>query len=285
MPCASCRRAAVVPRLTRVRLTSLGTASVLLEYAASRLITDPTFDAEGSTYSMAPKWLPGDWFDSTKGYTSPTTPAAVGHLDAALISHDHHFDNLDRSGRALVVSDAVDAVVTHPAGARRLGREVATGRVTGLGAGESTTLRHGIRITGLPARHGPRFTPQVNQVTGFLLEAPDEPTVWITGDTVMTSAVRAAARAHRGVDVLIVHCGAVRFPRAPLLGRALFTFTPAEVVELCRLLEPRVVIPVHRSGWSHFQPEAELRAALEGAGFGDRTRWLEPGESTEVSRG
>jgi L-ascorbate metabolism protein UlaG (beta-lactamase superfamily) len=272
-----------MPRLQGVRLTYLGTASVLLEYAASRLITDPTFDAEGSTYSMAPSWLPGHGFDSTKGYTSPAAP---GHLDAALISHDHHFDNLDRSGRALVTSDAVDAVVTHPAAARRLGRERAAagvaGEVTGLGAGSSTTIGRGIRITGMPARHGPRFTPQVGEVTGFLLEAADEPTVWITGDTVMTSAVRAAARVQRRVDVLVVHCGAVRFPRVPLFGRALFTFTPAEVVELCRLLEPRVIIPVHRSGWSHFQPEAELRAALEGAGFGYRTVWLQPGESAAV---
>jgi L-ascorbate metabolism protein UlaG (beta-lactamase superfamily) len=266
-----------------VRLTYLGTASVLLEYAASRLITDPTFDAEGSTYSMAPAWLPGHGFDSTKGYTSPAAP---GQLDAALISHDHHFDNLDRSGRALVTSDAVDAVVTHPAAARRLGRERdaagVAGQVTGLGAGSSTTLRHGIRITGMPARHGPRFTPQVGEVAGFLLEAEGEPSVWITGDTVMTPAVRAAARAHRGVDVLIVHCGAVRFPRVPLLGRALFTFTAAEVVELCRLVDPRVVVPVHRSGWSHFQPESEVRVALEEGGFGDRVRWLDVGESTEA---
>jgi L-ascorbate metabolism protein UlaG (beta-lactamase superfamily) len=269
-----------------VRLTYLGTASVLLEYAASRLITDPTFDAEGSTYSMAPSWLPGHGFDSTKGYTSPANAADVGHLDAALVSHDHHFDNLDRSGRALVISPAVDAVVTHPAAARRLGRERAAagvaGQVTGLGAGQRSTIAGGIQVTGMPARHGPRFTPQVGEVTGFLLEAPGEPTVWITGDTVLTRAVRAAARAHRGVDVLIVHCGAVRFPRVPLLGRSLFTFTPAEVVELCRLTDARVVVPVHRSGWSHFQSEGDLRAALDGAGFGDRVRWLGLGESTEV---
>jgi L-ascorbate metabolism protein UlaG (beta-lactamase superfamily) len=83
--------------------------------------------------------------------------------------------------------------------------------------------------------------------------------------------------------VLVVHCGAVRFPRVPLLGRALFTFTPAEVVELCRLADPRVIVPVHRSGWTHFQPESEVRAALDGAGFGERVRWLEVGESTTVS--
>ena len=243
----------------------LGTASVVLDYsgsddASSRLITDPTFDPAGSTYSMAPPWLPGTWFDSTKGYTTPVAPPELGRFDAALISHDHHFDNLDIAGRALVMSDAVSTVVTNPSAARRLGR--LRGGVVGLTHGASTTVStkaggSGIQITGVPARHGPRFTPQVSQVTVFLVEAPGEPRVWITGDTVMTSAVRAAALAHKGdVDVLVVHCGAVRFPGAPLLGRALFTFTPAQVVELCELLELRVVIPVHRAGWTHFQPES-----------------------------
>jgi len=270
-----------------VKVTYLGTASVVLDYAGSRLITDPTFDAAGSTYSMAPPWLPGTWFDSTKSYPSPETPE--GRFDAALISHDHHFDNLDLAGRALVISDAVGAVITNPAAARRLGR--LRGAVSGVRPGETKAIGSGIHITGLPARHGPRFTPQVSQVTGFLLEATDpekaaEPRVWITGDTVMTPQIRAAARSKQHqVDVLIVHCGAVRFPRAPLLGGAVFTFTPAQVVELCALLDPKVVIPIHRSGWTHFQPEAELRAALEGSGFGERTRWLEPGESTEVAAG
>jgi L-ascorbate metabolism protein UlaG (beta-lactamase superfamily) len=257
----------------------------VLDYAASRLITDPTFDPAGSTYSMAPPWLPGTWFDSTKGYTSPSAPP--GGFAAALISHDHHFDNFDVAGRALVMSDAVAAVVTNPPAARRLGR--LRNGVVGLRPGQQTaipsaTVGSGIHITGLPARHGPRFTPQVGEVTGFLLEAPHEPRVWITGDTVMTPQIRSAARQQKGrVDVLVVHCGGVRFPKAPLLGRALFTFTPAQVVELCELLDPRVVIPVHRSGWTHFQPESELRAALDGSAFGERVRWLEPGESTEVT--
>jgi L-ascorbate metabolism protein UlaG (beta-lactamase superfamily) len=186
-----------------------------------------------------------------------------------------------------VLSDAVDAVVTNPAGARRLRRERTAagvpGPVTGLAPGEGTTIEGGIQVTGMPARHGPPLSPQVNQVTGFLVEASDEPSVWITGDTVMTPAVRAAAAAHRGVGVLVVHCGAVRFPRVPVFSKALFTFTPAEVVELCRLADPRVIVPVHRSGWTHFQPESEVRAALDDAGFGDRVRWLDLGESTTVS--
>ena len=37
-----------------MKLTYLGTASVLLEYGGQRLLTDPVFDPPGRTYSMGP---------------------------------------------------------------------------------------------------------------------------------------------------------------------------------------------------------------------------------------
>ncbi len=43
----------------------------------------------------------------------------VGTLDALLLSHDHHFDNLDNSGRALL--QTVGVTYTTTSGAERLG--------------------------------------------------------------------------------------------------------------------------------------------------------------------
>jgi hypothetical protein len=42
-------------------------------------------------------------------------------LDAVLLSHDHHFDNLDHAGRALLPS--ARRVLTTGAGAARIGAE------------------------------------------------------------------------------------------------------------------------------------------------------------------
>lgn len=260
-----------------MKLTYLGTASVLLDYAGQRLLTDPVFDAQGSTYSMGPAGVPERWFASTRQYTSPLTVEQVGHVDAILLSHDHHKDNLDTSGRALLVSAAVDAVITNPAAEKRLGLD----KVTGLKAGESATLG-GITVTAVAAQHGPSYVPQTGQVTGFSLTAPGEPSVWLSGDTVLTDRVREAARALRGVDVAVINAGGVRFPTAPLVGKAMFTFDPAQFVEVCQLIDPRVIVPVHRSGWTHFQPENDLRRALDNAGLLGRTRWLELGETTEL---
>ena len=114
------------------------------------------------------------------------------------------------------------------------------------------------------------------------MTAAGEPSVWLSGDTVLTDVVREAARSMRGIDVAVINAGGVRFPSAPLVGKDLFTFTPEQFVEVCRLADPRVIIPVHRSGWSHFQSENDLRSALDAAGLLERTRWLGLGESTEI---
>jgi L-ascorbate metabolism protein UlaG (beta-lactamase superfamily) len=248
-----------------MKVTYLGTASVLLEYGGLRIITDPVLDAPGESYSFGPGYAPKSWFQSSRSYAVPDLD--LGGIDVALVSHDHHGDNLDAAGRDLLAG--IPFVVTNPWAARRLGAH-------GLRSGEATGI-DSVTITATPARHGPRFTPQVNQVTGFLLSAPDEPTVWISGDTVLTDELRAALPSLRA-DVAIIHCGGVQFPKAPLFGRMTFTLDVPHVVEALALLEPRVTIPVHRSGWSHFEPEAPLRAALDPA----TTRWLELGESTTI---
>ncbi|MFE9694232.1 MBL fold metallo-hydrolase, partial [Micromonospora sp. NPDC005806] len=46
-------------------------------------------------------------------------PSALGPLDAVLLSHDHHADNLDDAGRAILPT--ATTVITIQAGARRIG--------------------------------------------------------------------------------------------------------------------------------------------------------------------
>src|SRR5262249_22494986 len=73
--------------------------------------TDPTFDPPGDAYGRPPATL-------TKTQGPALSPEAVGRIDAVLLSHDHHADNLDHAGRALLAQ--VGRVATTPAGAGRL---------------------------------------------------------------------------------------------------------------------------------------------------------------------
>jgi len=60
-----------------------------------RLLTDPTLDPAGSEY-------PTPLYTLRKTAGPALTAAALLPLDAVLLSHDHHFDNLDRAGRRLL---------------------------------------------------------------------------------------------------------------------------------------------------------------------------------------
>ena len=188
-------------------------------------------------------------------------------------------------------------MVTTVAGARRLARPVSgkDGPGRGLGLGERViglapgagTRVGAVTITATLARHGPFYAPQVHEVVGFLLDVESGPRIWISGDTVLYPALAAELAElglRRPVDVAVVHCGAVRFPRVPVLGKERFTFDAREAIEACRLVQARKIVPVHRSGWSHFlQPEAELEAAFASSELAERTTVLDLGATLRLT--
>ena len=190
-----------------------------------------------------------------------------------LLTHDHHGDNLDTAGRALL--PAAGVVVTTASGARRLG-----GTARGLEPWGTTTLETpglpAIEITATPCRHGPPLSrPIVGDVIGFALrwEGQQDGVLWISGDTVLFDGVREVAGRFE-VDVALLHLGGVRFP---VTGPLRYTMTAREAVELCRLVRPRVAVPIHYEGWAHFREgreavERELAAA--GRRARRRFRWV-----------
>jgi L-ascorbate metabolism protein UlaG (beta-lactamase superfamily) len=70
--------------------------------------------------------------------------------------------------------------------------------------------------------------------------------LWISGDTVLYSGVREVADRLR-VGVALLHLGGVRFP---VTGPVRYAMTARQAVELCRLVRPRTVVPVHYRGGS-----------------------------------
>jgi L-ascorbate metabolism protein UlaG (beta-lactamase superfamily) len=257
-----------------VRVTHIGGPTVLLEIGDWRILTDPTFDAPGRRYTFG-------WGTASRKLTGPALTAdELPPLDAVLLSHDHHDDNLDDAGRALL--PGADTVVTTTSGARRLG-------ASGLEPWGTTTLeapgRPAIEITATPCRHGPPLShPIVGDVIGFALrwDGQQHGVLWISGDTVLYDGVRELAN-RLDVDTALIHLGAVRFR---ISGPLRYTMTASEAIELCELIGPRTVIPIHYEGWKHFKEgRAEIEREFAGAPEQVRAsvRWLAIGEPAELA--
>ena len=256
-----------------VRLTHIGGPTVLIEVGGWRLLTDPTFDAAGRRYFFG-------WGTMSRKLTGPAIAAGdLEPIDAVLLTHDHHDDNLDTAGRALLPSAGV--VVTTVSGAKRLG-----GESRGLEPWATTRLeapeRPAIEITATPCRHGPPLShPIVGDVVGFALrwDGQEHGLLWISGDTVLYDGVREVADRLQ-VDTALLHLGGVRFP---VSGPVRYTMTARDAVELCSLVRPRTAIPIHYEGWKHFR---EGRAAIEREfarapeDIQKRIRWLPIGVAT-----
>jgi len=258
-----------------VRLTHIGGPTVLIEAAGWRLLTDPTFDPAGRVYAFG-------WGTSSRKLTDPAMEAgALGPIDAVLLTHDHHGDNLDGAGRALLPS--AGTVVTTVSGARRLG-----GGARGLAPWGTTTLegagRPSIEVTATPCRHGPPLSrPIVGDVVGFALrwEGQRHGALWISGDTVLYGGVRQVA-GRIPVGLALLHLGGVRFP---VTGPLRYTMTARDAVELLGAVRPHTAVPVHYEGWKHFQqprPDIEREFASAPPAVRASIRWLPIGTPTDL---
>lgn len=92
--------------------TYIGGPTLLIKISKMRFLSDPTFDPAGSRYAAGPVRLE----KTTDPAAGPDTMPAV---DAVLLTHDQHRDNLDVAGRAYLPRAGV--VLTTVSGAVRLG--------------------------------------------------------------------------------------------------------------------------------------------------------------------
>jgi L-ascorbate metabolism protein UlaG (beta-lactamase superfamily) len=248
----------------KLGITLSGGPTALLELGGVRLLTDPTFDPPGD-HSIGERVL-------VKTEDSVLTEGAVGVVDAVLLSHDQHPDNLDDRGRAYLAT--VPLTLITPSGAERLG-----GTARGLAPWEVTQVGP-LTVTAVPALHGPEGAEQVaGEVTGFVLSGDGLPTVYVSGDNASVELVREIASRFR-IDVAVLFAGAARtalFDGAPL------TLTSEDAVEAAKALGSAKVVPLHFRGWQHFHEGPDvLRNAFEAAGLTDRLVLLEPGERADV---
>jgi L-ascorbate metabolism protein UlaG (beta-lactamase superfamily) len=219
-------------------ITWIGGPTALIEYAGLRIVTDPTFDTP-QTYR--------DPEETTLVKTTgpALSRAELGSVDLILLSHHGHKDNLDWEGLELI-AQGIPTLSTLTAASELFG-----GTVIGLDNWEIHDFRH-ITVTAVPALHGPPGSEKlVGSVTGFVLEADGEPTLYVSGD-------------NASVDVAILFAGAARVADID----AALTLTSADAVAAASALQAKRVVGLHTEDWQHFSENtADLEAAFANSGL------------------
>lgn len=247
----------------------IGTATVLLRYAGFTILTDPNFLHAGDHVHL------GYGLTSERKTNPAIDLADLPPVDFVLLSHLHedHFDR--RVAREL---DRSLPIVTTEQAAASL-RGMGFGRAEGLDRWGSIVVEKGasrVRVTAMPARHGPpvvsRFLPDT---MGSMLdfEAPAL-RLYISGDTLVHEDLRAIPRRYPGIDLALLHLGGTR-----ILG-VLVTMDAAQGVEALQILDPRKAIPIHYDDYTVFRsPLEDFVKAVREAGLEDRVVYLARGET------
>lgn len=247
----------------------VGGPTALIGIGGLFLLTDPTFDP------------PGDHPIGKRNLVKTTSPAVsvetLGGVDAVLLSHDQHPDNLDTAGRKYVSSARL--VLTTASAAERLG-----GVAQDLPAWQSRVLARpgggNLKITGVPAQHGPAGTEYITgEVRGFVLSGDGLPTIYISGDNASLAVVQEIADHAGPIDIAVLFAGRARSP----LMDAYLTFSADQAAQAAGILGSPVVIPMHVDGWAHLNEGADLiPKAFAQRGLADRLQILTPGVTTAV---
>jgi L-ascorbate metabolism protein UlaG (beta-lactamase superfamily) len=253
--CGTSPGARLTPDRKPFAVTVLGGPTTVLDIAGHRLVCDPTFDP------------PTDYGYLVKVEGPAAGIAQVGVVDVVLLSHDLHPDNLDYSGRDFALSTPL--ILAPPTAARRLG-----GPAKALRSWESWTLNQ-LTVTAVPARHGPA-DGELNdegfvncEVSGFVIEAPNAPTTYVSGDNASLALVRQVYDRFGTIDCAVLFAGAAAVP-TKFGGRPL-SLTAERAVAAAEILDAPHVVVAHQQGWRHFtQDKDETRRAFNDAGLVDR---------------
>ncbi|KAK5655382.1 hypothetical protein OQA88_5652 [Cercophora sp. LCS_1] len=256
-------------------ITYIGTATAILHIGDVNFLTDPVFSPVGTTWDLGIVTL-----ETLK--SAALGLADLPPIDAVLLSHEDHPDNLDEPGRQTLEGRHV---LTTPDGAKRLAPRPG---VRALQPWETVTLKLGGRnfdITGTPCVHLPG-----GEVTGFIVTTEEfgktdgKPNaIYFSGDTVYIPEL-AKMKETWHISVAIINNGKVMV-ELPDAGEPLqITVGGADAAKLFRDIEADVFVPMHYESWAHFtEGKEQLAAELEKEGVSDKVIWLTPGSTTKIA--
>ncbi|MEM1330218.1 MAG: MBL fold metallo-hydrolase [Planctomycetota bacterium] len=258
-----------------MRIHQIRNATIVIETGEHSVLVDPMLSKAGTL----PAFFTGRFPDRMNPLTELPENAdkLLSRITHGLQTHIHfgiESDHLDPPGAALLRDAGVPVYC-------REGDEL-TLREHGLDARplelDVDAAFLGGTIRPVPAMHargeiGERMGPGV----GYVIALPGEPVLYLTGDTIMTDAVRETTRTHRP-DVIVAPLGGAQTDTGdPIL------FALEDAIELAGSSDA-VFVANHLGALNHCPvTRDEVRAAATRAGIESRVRVPLDGETLELN--
>lgn len=180
--------------------------------------------------------------NNTDELLSKVTHTLITHSQTFGIKALQHTDHLDTKGEEFLKSKNIP-VVTVKKDANYLKR-YDINVIDGIDYWERKKFLEGY-ITATPAIHGHGWISKIMaNGAGFYIELPDEPSIYICGDTVLTNDVKKAIKKFNP-DIVVVAAGNASLD----IGQALL-MTLDEVIELIKL-SPKKIVANHMEALNH----------------------------------
>lgn len=251
-----------------MKLRLIRHACLLLEYTGKRLLVDPQLDPAGARPAIE---------NTPNPRNNPLVdlPLQVKDLlrgvEAVLVTHTHK-DHWDATAEKEIPKAL--PLIGQPEDESKF-RGAGFQNVTGMG--KSLEWR-GISIQRTGGRHGTgEIARKLAPVSGFVLRAPGEPTLYIAGDTIWCDEVAGPLREFRP-DVTVLNAGGARF----LQGDPI-TMTPEDVMAVCKAAPKTRVVAVHMDAINHcIVGREDLAFQLDAARLRDQVTIPADGEWVQV---
>jgi L-ascorbate metabolism protein UlaG (beta-lactamase superfamily) len=224
------------------KFTWFGHSAMGLETAGYRILVDPFFT----------------------GNPAASISAEQAAADFILLSHGHgdHFGDLvavaQRNGAVVISNDEI-ATYLDGRGLKTHHQHIGGGYHHPFGYLKLTQALHG---SGLPdGSYG-------GNPAGFLLTTLDQKKIYLACDTGLFGDMRLIGE--EGIDLAVLPIGDN------------FTMGPDDALRAVRLIQPRLVVPIHYNTWELLAQDPHAWASRVQAETQTRVSVLRPGESLEI---
>lgn len=187
------------PTAAGLRVTWMGHSALLVEIDGVRVLTDPVWSERAS---------PVQWAGPARFHPPPLAIAALPHIDAVVISHDH-YDHLDHHSIQALDARGVRFIVPLGVGAHLERWGVPPGRITELEWWQETEVA-GLRIVSTPSQHFSGrglWDRDATLWSSWALIGPEH-RVWFSGDTGPFEAATEIGTRLGPFDLAMIESGA-----------------------------------------------------------------------------